>query len=138
MEALFHWLQEQMHTLPSAGRFVVWLVLGVLCLLVLSLLFSLLFSPFMWLYNRFTDRNRSNVLPEKELVTGELTVKIKGNSTGEVMETDSGRARSVHPARLFDEKEIAADTLYPIGTKVLIIEFDESGIALVVRNQQFI
>lgn len=136
METLFHWLQEQIHTLPSAGRFVVWLLLGVLCLLVLSLLFSLLFSPFMWLYNRFTDRNRSNVLPESEFVTGELTVKIQGNSTGEVRET--GSAFSVHPARLFDEKEIAAGTFYPIGTKVLIIEFDEAGVALVVRNQQFI
>ena len=63
-------------------------------------------------------------------------MKIQGNSTGEVRET--GSAFSVHPARLFDEKEIAAGTFYPIGTKVLIIEFDESGVALVVRNQQFI
>ena len=138
MEALFHWLQEQLQSLPNAGRFVAWFVLALLSLLILSLLFSLLFSPFMWLYNRFTDRNRSNVLNENEFVTGELTVKIQGISTGEVRETGSGTAFSVHPARLFDEKEIAAGTFYPIGTKVLIIEFDESGVALVVRNQQFI
>lgn len=137
MMALLHWLEEQLAGLPTGGRFFIWFVVALVGVAVLSLLFSLLFSPFMWLYNRVTDRNRSNVLTEDEYVTGELTVKIHGKSTGEVMKTGSGGG-SVHPARLFDEAEIASNTLYPIGTKVLIIDFDESGIALVVRNQQFI
>ncbi|WP_368250747.1 hypothetical protein [Enterococcus sp. 2201sp1_2201st1_B8_2201SCRN_220225] len=134
---LFDWVHTQLQGWPFAGQVLLWLILAVVALVVLSLLFSLLFAPFMWLYNRLTDGNQNNVMPEADYVTGELTAKIHGKSTGEVMETSSSGG-SVHPARLFDEDEIAKDTLYPVGTKVLIIAFDESGIALVVRNKQFI
>lgn len=133
-ESLNNWIGG----FPLYGKAFIWLMVILLVLFVIYLLVSLLFTPFMWLYNRLTDKNTSNVPSEKDVLLGELTEKIKGNGIGEVMESGNGGGRSSHPARLFDEEEVAAEELYPVGTKVLIIDFDEKGIALVVRNQNFI
>lgn len=131
------WINNQLAWLPNYGKVIAWLLLGVLAILVISLLFSLILSPFMWLYNRFTDKNTSNVMEKDDLVIGELTEKIHGSSIGEVMVTGSEQARSVHPARLYREAEATNGLLLPVGTKVLIIDFDERGIALVVKNKAF-
>ncbi len=71
---------------------------------VVFVAFSLLLGPFMWLYNRITDKNRSNVISRNEFVIGELTEKIVGDTIGEVMEIGSQSARSVYPARFFGKK----------------------------------
>ncbi|MGX7132287.1 hypothetical protein [Enterococcus songbeiensis] len=131
-------LIESLNQLPPFVTGVAWFLLILLVLAVLFAVFSLLLTPFMMLYNRLTDRNKSNVLIEDDYVLGELTEKIHGDALGEVMETGSGSARSIHPARLFREKDIQENLLLPVGTKVLIIDFDREGIALVVKNQNFI
>lgn len=131
------WINNQLAWLPNYGKVIAWLLLGVLAILVISLLFSLILSPFMWLYNRFTDKNTSNVMAKDDFVMGELTEKIHGSAIGEVMEIGSEQARSIHPARLYREADAANGLLLPVGTKVLIIDFDERGIALVVENKAF-
>ncbi|WP_122645485.1 hypothetical protein [Enterococcus mediterraneensis] len=122
---------------PPLVTAILWFAVILLALALLFALFSLLITPFMMLYNRLTDRNKSNVLDTEDYVLGELTEKIQGASLGEVMETGSGTARSVHPARLYRETDIQNDLLLPIGTKVLIIDFDSQGVALVVKNKNF-
>ena len=95
-------------------------------------------GPFMWLYNRITDKNRSNVISRNEFVIGELTEKIVGDTIGEVMEIGSQGARSVYPARFFREEDRENNVRLPVGTKVIIVDFDKKGIALVVESKNFI
>jgi len=105
---------------------------------VVFVAFSLLLGPFMWLYNRITDKNRSNVISRNEFVIGELTEKIVGDTIGEVMEIGSQSARSVYPARFFREEDRENNVRLPVGTKVIIVDFDKKGIALVVESKNFI
>jgi hypothetical protein len=92
----------------------------------------------MWLYNRITDKNRSNVISRNDFVIGELTEKIVGDTIGEVMEIGSQGARSVYPARFFREEDRENNVRLPVGTKVIIVDFDKKGIALVVESKNFI
>lgn len=137
-QELWHGLNNWLTGFPLYGRLFIWLLLILVALFAIYLLVSLLFTPLMWLYNRLTDKNTSNVPSEKDYLLGELTEKIRGHGIGEVMESGNGQSRSSHPARLFDEQEADKETTYPVGTKVLIIDFDDKGIALVVRNKDFI
>ncbi len=138
MGILIEWINSQIAWLPSFGQLLVWLLLVLLLAIVVYLLFSLLLAPFMLLYNRLTDKNTSNVPASDDYLLGELTEKIHGTALGEVMEVGSGEARSVHPARLYNEADAQNGLLLPVGTKVLIIDFDERGIALVVQSKSFI
>ena len=110
------------------------LVLKILMLLLVILLAYLLlsvcFAPGMYLYNKLTDKHQSNVDEEKTYYLGEITLKIQGKGYGEVLDTEH---QSLYPARLFQLDEQEADILYSVGTKVLIIEFDQEGVARVVR-----
>lgn len=138
MGNLIDWVDVQIAWLPALGQLLVWALLLFLLATVIYLLFSLLLAPFMLLYNRLTDKNKSNVLANDDYVLGELTEKIHGTAIGEVMEIGSGEARSVHPARLYNEAEAHNGLLLPVGTKVLIIDFDDRGVALVVQSKSFI
>ena len=89
----------------------------------------------MYLFNRLTDKNQSNPLSKEELLIGELTEKITGFSTGEVMAVDGMSARSLYPAHLYRETEQESGLLLPKGTKVLIVGFNDQGIALVVEKK---
>lgn len=132
---VFQYIAQQVGLLPDFWQCIAWV--GLICLFFvgLYLLFSLIFAPIMYLYNRLTDRNQNNSLAQSEYLLGQLTVKIQGDSVGEVMETGSGHARATFPAKLFKADEIANDHLLPVGTSVIIIEFDANGIALVVENK---
>lgn len=132
---IFRYISQQIGTLPDFWQCIAWV--GVICVffVALYLLFSLIFAPFMYLYNRLTDRNQNNSLNQDEYLLGQLTVKIQGDSVGEVMETGSGHAHATFPAKLFKSDEIANNHLLPAGTSVIIVEFDANGIALVVENK---
>ncbi|GCF95768.1 hypothetical protein NRIC_36590 [Enterococcus florum] len=123
---------------PVILRGIAWLLLALGILMVIFLLFSLLLTPLMLMYNKVTDKNRSNVATENDHLLGELTERIYGDSVGEVMVINSGDARATYPARLYRSDDVAAEQLLPVGTQVLIIDFDQSGIALVAKNQSII
>ena len=125
-----HLIQNYLQRFPTVIQFLGWLILFVL--------FSLLLGPIMWLYNRITDKNRSNVISRNDFVIGELTEKIVGDTIGEVMEIGSQGARSVYPARFFREEDRENNVRLPVGTKVIIVDFDKKGIALVVESKNFI
>ena len=114
---------------------IIWLLILISILIVGYLLLSLLFFPLMYLFNRLTDKNQSNPLSKEELLIGELTEKITGFSTGEVMAVDGMSARSLYPAQLYREPEQESGLLLPKGTKVLIVGFNDQGIALVVEKK---
>lgn len=120
------------------GKIFLWIVVAGIFLLIFYLLISLILGPFMWLYNRLTDRNVSNVPKEKDFIVGELTGRIVGSNLGEVMITDESSGRSTHPAQLFKRRDLPPDYILPIGTKVLIIDFDEKGVAQVVERKDFL
>ena len=123
---------------PTVIQFLGWLILIMAGLLIVFLLFSLILSPFMWLYNRWTDKNKSNVIDQSDFLIGELTEKIEGDAMGEVMEIGSQSARSVYPAKLYREDDRSKNIRLPVGTKVIIVEIDQKGIALVVESKNFI
>jgi hypothetical protein len=131
-------LQKYLQQFPNYIQIISWLALFFVVIVVIFLLFSLLLGPFMWLFNRLTDKNRSNVLGHEDFLIGELTEKITGNSLGEVMEVGSKTARSVYPARFYKEEDIREMRELPVGSKVIIVDFDKKGIALVVENKNFI
>ena len=114
---------------------IIWLLILISILIVGYLLLSLLFFPLMYLFNRLTDKNQSNPLSKEELLIGELTEKITGFSTGEVMAVDGMSARSLYPAQLYRGTEQESGLLLPKGTKVLIVGFNDQGIALVVEKK---
>jgi hypothetical protein len=122
---------------PVAIRALLWLLFFLLVVFALYLLFALIFFPLMFLYNQLTDKNKSNVLGENDYLIGELTTRLRGNSIGEVIEIGSESAISVYPAKFYREEDRNSDVVLPSGTKVLIIDFDEKGIALVVKSNQF-
>lgn len=132
---MIQYITRQIGALPDFWQCLAWVGLICVFFVVLYLLFSLIFAPFMYLYNRLTDHNQNNSLNQEEYLLGQLTVKIQGNSVGEVMETGSGHAHATFPAKLFKADEIAQNHLLPVGTSVIIIEFDANGIALVVENK---
>lgn len=111
-----------------------WVILIVVVVFAFYLLLSLLLAPGMYFYNRLTDRNKSNPISREELLIGELTEKIQGSSVGEVMSIDNRDARSSYPAKLYRETEQQRNVSLPKGTKVLIVGFDDQGIALVVER----
>lgn len=129
---------EQLMTMgqqwPLLVRYLVWFGLIIVALISLYCILLLVFTPIMYLFNRITDRNKSNVTVQADFLLGELTEKISGDSFGEVMEIGSGGARSVYPARFYREQERNSQLTLPIGTKVLIIEFDAQGVALVAKS----
>lgn len=116
-------------------QLISWLVIILLLIVAFYLLISLLFFPFMYLFNRLTDKNKSNPLSKKDVLLGKLTLKIHGDSIGEVMEIGSKEARSTYPAKFFREKDRLSGLKLEKGTNVIIIEFDDQGIALVIENK---
>ncbi len=135
---MINWLQEVNQILikqPFLLRILFWLALMVLFIFCLYVFLSMVFFPLMYIYNRLTDKNQTNVLSKEDLLLGQLTEKIQGGSIGEVMETGSRNARSVYPARLYRLKDQEENILLPVGTKVLIIDFDEQGVALVIKSK---
>ena len=135
---MINWLQEVNQILikqPFLLRILFWLALMVLFIFCLYVFLSMVFFPLMYIYNRLTDKNQTNVLSKEDLLLGQLTEKIQGGSIGEVMETGSRNARSVYPARLYRLKDQEENILHPVGTKVLIIDFDEQGVALVIKSK---
>ncbi|XUB36825.1 hypothetical protein IGI41_001823 [Enterococcus sp. DIV0876] len=137
-EEWFSMIQSYLGQFPTVIQFLGWLILIIGGLLIVFLLFSLLLAPFMWLYNRITDKNSSNVLNQSDFLIGELTEKIEGSSMGEVMEIGSQTARSVYPAMLYRVEDRSKNIRLPVGTKVIIVEIDQKGIALVVESKNFI
>lgn len=137
-EKWFSMIQTYLAQFPTVIQFLGWLILIIGGLLVVFLLFSIILAPLMWFYNRITDKNNSNVISQSDFLIGELTEKIVGPSMGEVMEIGSQTARSVYPARLYREEDRSNDMLLPVGTKVIIVEVDQKGIALVVESKHFI
>ena len=81
-------LMNSLNQLTDTARYGAYAILLVTALI----LFSLILMPFMYLYNRLTDKNQSNVLAQKDYVIGELTERISGDSFGEVREIGSGDA----------------------------------------------
>ncbi len=133
------WIMQLKRLLVDQSTFVkgfVWIILLALLVLVVYVIFSLLFFPLMTLYNRLTDKNKTNVMAQNEYLIGELTEKIQGDSIGEVMEIGSHAARTVYPAKFYRTKDREEGLLLAIGTKVLIIDFDEKGCALVIKSNQ--
>lgn len=122
---------------PIFIQALLWLLFFLLVIFILYLLFSLIFFPLMFLYNQLTDKNKSNVLGKEDYLIGELTTRLRGNSIGEVIEIGSETAISVYPAKFYREEDRNSDVVLPIGTKVLIIDFDEQGISLVVKSDHF-
>lgn len=122
---------------PIFIQALLWLLFFLLVIFILYLLFSLIFFPLMFLYNQLTDKNKSNVLGKEDYLIGELTTRLRGNSIGEVIDIGSETAISVYPAKFYREEDRNSDVVLPIGTKVLIIDFDEQGIALVVKSDHF-
>ena len=122
---------------PIFIQALLWLLFFLLVIFILYLLFSLIFFPLMFLYNQLTDKNKSNVLGKEDYLIGELTTRLRGNSIGEVIEIGSETAISVYPAKFYREEDRNSNVVLPIGTKVLIIDFDEQGIALVVKSDHF-
>lgn len=131
------WLRE-IQQFPVYLQIICGLIIIFVVLFCLYVLFSVLLGPIMWVYNKLTDKNKSNVLAQQEFLLGELTEKIEGASTGEVMETGSKTASSVHPARLYKTEDVDSGLLLPIGTSVIIIDFDSEGAALVVKNKNLV
>lgn len=130
---LIHEVNQLLVNQPSFIQVTVWLLIIVVIIFVVYLLLSLLLFPAMYIYNRLTDKNKSNPLSREELLMGELTEKIQGHSVGEVVAIE-GDARSSYPAKLYREIEQQDALLLPKGTKVLIVGFDDRGIALVVER----
>lgn len=122
------------HYLLTAPLVVQLLCIGI-GLGMLYVLFSFLLAPILWLYNQVTDKNRSNVDVETQYDIGEITVKIVGNRYGEVRDNEH---QSLYPARLFQQQEQENQEVYEVGTKVLIIEFDQEGVARVARVTPFL
>lgn len=116
-------------------QLISWIIMVLLLIVAFYLLVSLLLFPLMYFFNRLTDKNQSNPLSKDEVLLGRLTLKIHGDSIGEVMEVGSKEARSTYPAKLFREKDRLAGVKLEKGTNVIIIEFDNQGIALVVENK---
>ncbi|OTN76935.1 hypothetical protein A5886_002014 [Enterococcus sp. 8G7_MSG3316] len=131
-------IQTYLGQFPIVIQFLGWLILIIGGLLIVFLLFSVILGPLMWLYNRVTDKNSSNVIDQSDFLIGELTEKIEGASMGEVMEIGSQSARSVYPAKLYREEDRNKKILLPVGTKVIIVEIDHKGIALVIESKHFI
>ena len=126
-------LMNSLNQLTDTARYGAYAILLVTALI----LFSLILMPFMYLYNRLTDKNQSNVLAQKDYVIGELTERISGDSFGEVREIGSGDASSVYPARFYREEDRQKQQGLPVGTKVLIIDFDQAGVALIVKATNY-
>ncbi|MGL9731200.1 hypothetical protein [Enterococcus sp. DIV0756] len=135
MIAFFAQLNQMLTQYPLLVRGIVWFLLLGLLLVIVLLLFSLVFSPLMLLYNKLTDKNKSNVIAEVDYLFGQLTEKITGDSIGEVMVIESGDARTSYPAKLYRPEDVAAKVSLPVGAQVLIIDFDPAGVALVTKNQ---
>ena len=133
IEQLNHFRASQ----PVAIRALLWLLFFLLVIFALYLLLALIFFPLMFLYNQLTDKNKSNVLGENDYLIGELTTRLRGNSIGEVIEIGNESAISAYPAKFYREEDRNSGVVLPSGTKVLIIDFDENGIALVVKSNQF-
>jgi hypothetical protein len=131
-DALYHWSVTQ----PTYLRAAIWILVCLLVLFILYLLFMIVFFPGMYLYNKMTDRNKSNVMAEDDYLIGELTTRIRGHGMGEVIDTSSGMGFSVHSARLYREEDRESGLTLPVGTEVLIIDFDADGVALVVENKK--
>jgi len=130
-------ISQKLLNQPPFFRGLVWVVLFLVLIVILYVLFSLLFFPLMALYNRLTDKNESNVMAQNEYLLGELTEKIEGSSVGEVMEIGSKTAHTVYPAKFYRTKDQENNLLLTVGTKVLIIDFDEKGRALVIKSNHY-
>lgn len=126
-------VMNSLNQLTDSARYGAYIILILTALILCYFLFSLLLAPLMYLYNRLTDKNKSNVEKQTDFVIGELTEKISGHSFGEVREIGSGGASSVYPARFYREEDQRSQQILPVGTKVLIIDFDDRGVALVVK-----
>lgn len=124
------WLQTE----SLFVRFLVWVILMLLVVFILYLIFSLLLFPLMFFYNVLTDKNKSNALTKDDYLLGELTTRVRGYSIGEVIDVGSGTAISSYPAKLFREEDRKNDVYLPTGTSVIIVDFDEQGVALVIKN----
>ncbi len=138
MNQVIDWLQELNQMLmkqPLLLKIIIGLMLISFVLFSLYLVLSFIFFPIMYLYNHLTDKNQTNVLSKEDFLFGQLTEKIQGNTIGEVMEIGSESARSVYPAKFYRLQDQEENHLLPVGTKVLIIDFDEQGIALVVQSK---
>lgn len=138
MNQVIDWLQELNQMLmkqPLLLKIIIGLMLISFVLFSLYLVLSFIFFPIMYLYNHLTDKNQTNVLSREDFLFGQLTEKIQGNTIGEVMEIGSESARSVYPAKFYRLQDQEENHFLPVGTKVLIIDFDEQGIALVVQSK---
>ncbi|MGX7196636.1 hypothetical protein [Enterococcus olivae] len=124
-------------TQPLYIKAIVWIIFFLLVIFALYLLSAALFFPLMFLYNQLTDKNESNVLGKEDYLLGELTTRLRGDFVGEVIEIGSGTAISVYPAKFYREEDRKSDLVLPAGTRVLIIDFDPQGVALVVKSNNF-
>ncbi len=122
---------------PMYVKWLIWSGIALVGFIALYLLLTIIFSPLMLLYNKWTDKNKSNALKEADYLIGELTTRILGDSVGEVMEIGSKTAVTVYPAKLYRAEDRQNKLLLPQGTKVLIIEVDQHGVAFVVKSNHF-
>lgn len=135
IQEIFHEITSYLSMQSFLFQLISWIIMVLLLIVAFYLLVSLLLFPLMYFFNRLTDKNQSNPLSKDEVLLGRLTLKIYGDSIGEVMEVGSKEARSTYPAKLFREKDRLAGVKLEKGTNVIIIEFDNQGIALVVENK---
>lgn len=100
----------------------------------LYILFSIVLLPFMKLFNKFTDNNISNVPDKRDYLLGTLSEKVGFDHVGEVL-INSSNGTSIRPAKLYKKEDFENQIELPKNSPVIIIDFDDNGNALVIKNK---
>lgn len=101
-----------------------WIVLVLLILISVGLIGTLLLVIIQKIINRVENNNTE---PRETMILAKVTERIAADQTGEVMLTDSNKARQTYAAKLYRDGESALEK----GTTVVIITFSH-GIANVI------
>lgn len=102
------------------------IALIILVILVIFVLINLIFFPGMALFNRLTDKNKTNTLSNEKLILARCTQRIRPEKLGEIQVIDSG---NIFPAQLYQQTKSIE-----VGETVLIIQIVD-GIASVATYQ---
>lgn len=123
---------QEILNLKTPYQFIVIIILLIVAMFATYLIITLLLFPFMQIFNAITDKNKSNLIPRREIVMGVVTESISTSTIGEILITDKHGSK-IYPAKLYMETTEKLEKETPI----IVIDFD-SNIALVVKNKALV
>lgn len=67
---------QEILNLKTPYQFIVIIILLIVAMFATYLIITLLLFPFMQIFNAITDKNKSNLIPRREIVMGVVTESI--------------------------------------------------------------